>query len=162
MKPEILEKTGGARSIRDLEDEIVLAFNELQDWMDKYAFVIRMGRSLKAMDPDLKTQANAIAGCQSKVWIACEVQDGKMSFYAESDALIVKGLIALLLHVLDQQPPEVIVEAKLDFIERIGLHSNLSPSRANGLGSIIKQIKHLAERALETSSSGDYPGSYVQ
>lgn len=153
MRAEILNKTGSARSIQDLQDEIVLAFSELREWMDKYEFVIRMGRALKPMNPTLKTQDNAIAGCQSKVWIACEVEDGKMHFYAESDALITKGLIALLLHVLDHQPPQVIVEAKLDFIERIGLNSNLSPSRANGLDSIIKQLKLLAARALEAESA---------
>lgn len=153
MSLKTLNETGSARSIQDLQDEIVLAFRELQEWMDKYEFVIRMGRALKPMNPALKTQDNAIAGCQSKVWIACEAKEGKLHFYAESDALITKGLIALLLHVLDHQPPRAIVEAKLDFIERIGLNSNLSPSRASGLSSIIKQIKILAERALEAESS---------
>ena len=138
------------RSLQNLQDEVVREFAGLDDWMDKYEYLIELGKSLIPMDNTFKIEANAVSGCQAKVWIAAEVKTGKMRFHAESDTLITKGIIGLLLYVLDQQPPEVIVNADLYFIDRIGLRSNLSPSRANGLASIVKQIKRLAAQAVET------------
>ncbi len=135
-------------SINDIQDDIVTTFDELDDWMDKYEYIINLGKLLEPMDPALKTQANTISGCQAKVWLYAEVNDGKMYFHADSDALITKGLIMLLLKVMDKQPPATVAETDIYFIDRVGLSSNLSPSRANGLASIIKNIKILARKAI--------------
>lgn len=118
--------------------------------MDKYEYLIQRGKSLKPMDSALKTQENAISGCQSRVWIASELNGDFISFYADSDTLITRGLIALLLDVLDRQPPDSIVNSPIYFIDRVGLRSHLSPSRANGLLSIIKHMKWLAEQRLRS------------
>ena len=135
-------------TIQDRQEEIIQMFSELDDWMDKYEYIIGLGKSLKPMDPALKTQTNLISGCQSRVWLDGAIVKGTMHLYADSDALITKGLIHLLLRVLDRQPPEAILNAELDFIDRTGLGADLSPSRAHGLASIVKQIKTLAREKI--------------
>jgi cysteine desulfuration protein SufE len=129
------------KTINDIQDKIIEEFSELDDWLDKYEYLIDLGKELNPLAADLKTEDNAIKGCQAKVWISAEMKDGKLCFFADSDALITKGLIALLLRVLNDQTPADIVNADLYFIEKVGLNSHLSPSRANGLASIVKQIK---------------------
>jgi cysteine desulfuration protein SufE len=129
------------KTINDIQDKIIEEFSELDDWLDKYEYLIDLGKELNPLAADLKTEDNAIKGCQAKVWISAEMKDGKLCFFADSDALITKGLIALLLQVLNDQTPADIVNADLYFIEKVGLNSHLSPSRANGLASIVKQIK---------------------
>jgi cysteine desulfuration protein SufE len=128
-------------TINVIQDKIIEEFSELDDWLDKYEYLIDLGKELNPLAADLKTEDNAIKGCQAKVWISAEMKDGKLCFFADSDALITKGLIALLLRVLNDQTPADIVNADLYFIEKVGLNSHLSPSRANGLASIVKQIK---------------------
>lgn len=128
-------------TINVIQGKIIEEFSELDDWLDKYEYLIDLGKELNPLAADLKTEDNAIKGCQAKVWISAEMKDGKLCFFADSDALITKGLIALLLRVLNDQTPADIVNADLYFIEKVGLNSHLSPSRANGLASIVKQIK---------------------
>jgi len=128
-------------TINVIQDKIIEEFSELDDWLDKYEYLIDLGKELNPLAADLKTEDNAIKGCQAKVWISAEMKDGKLCFFADSDALITKGLVALLLRVLNDQTPADIVNADLYFIEKVGLNSHLSPSRANGLASIVKQIK---------------------
>lgn len=126
------------------QEDIVQLFRQLDDWMDKYDYLIGLGKRLPPMDAALKNDANAISGCQSKVWMTADIRDDKVYYLIDSDALITKGLIGLLLQVLDRESPRAIADADLFFIERIGLHSHLSPARANGLGSIVKHMKHIA------------------
>jgi cysteine desulfuration protein SufE len=130
--------------IVERQEDIVHLFRQLGDWMDKYEYLIGLGKRLPPMDVSLKNDANAISGCQSKVWMTADIQDDKVFYLIDSDALITKGLIGLLLQVLDQESPRAIADADLFFIERIGLHSHLSPARANGLGSIVKHMKYIA------------------
>jgi cysteine desulfuration protein SufE len=124
-----------------IQDEIIAEFSNLGDWIDKYEHLIQLGRGLKPLPAELKTEENAIKGCQARVWVSAELEDGKLSIHADSDALITRGLIALLLRALNQQAPRDIVNSDLYFIDKIGLSSHLSPSRANGLASIVKHIK---------------------
>jgi cysteine desulfuration protein SufE len=131
------------KRINDIEDKIIEEFSMLDDWIDKYEHLIDIGKKLSPLDGQLKTEDNSIKGCQAKVWISAELKDGKVCFFADSDALITKGLIALLLRVLNNQTPEDIVKSDLYFIDKIGLSSHLSPSRANGLASIVKHMKWL-------------------
>lgn len=131
------------KRINDIEDKIIEEFSMLDDWIDKYEYLIDIGKKLSPLDGQLKTEDNLIKGCQAKVWISAELKDGKVCFFADSDALITKGLIALLLRVLNNQTPEDIVNSDLYFIDKIGLSSHLSPSRANGLASIVKHMKWL-------------------
>lgn len=144
----MLEST---RDIKVIQDQLIETFAKLDDWMDKYEYLIRLGKSLAPMAAQFKTDANAVSGCQSKVWIAAEMTEGSMLFFADSDTLITKGLIGLLLSVLNSQPPEVISNTDLYFIDRIGLSTNLSPSRANGLASIVNQLKRLAAHNCKNS-----------
>jgi cysteine desulfuration protein SufE len=138
-------------TINAIQDKIIEEFSALDDWIDKYEYLINLGKELNPLAADLKTEDNAIKGCQARVWISVELKNGKMIFSADSDALITKGLIALLLRVLNNQTPEDIVNSDLYFIEKIGLSSHLSPSRANGLASIVKHIKWYGETALHST-----------
>ena len=128
-------------TINDIQDQIIEEFSIFDDWMDKYAYLIELGNGLKAVDDSVKTDQNLIKGCQSKVWIDSEYNEGKIYFIADSDAIIVKGIVALLLRTLSGQSPKDIMDAELYFIDRIGLKEHLSPTRSNGLLAMVKQMK---------------------
>ena len=128
-------------TIADIQEEIIEEFAFFDDWMQRYEYMIALGQSLPIIDPKYKTEQYIIKGCQSKVWLHAELQDGKMVLTADSDAIITKGIVALLIKVFNNQTPEAIVAAELDFIDEIGLKEHLSPTRANGLVSMVKQIK---------------------
>lgn len=128
-------------TINNIQDQIVEEFSLFNDWMDRYQQLIDMGNELKTLDPKKKTPQHLISGCQSKVWVDAELVDGKIIFAADSDAIITKGIIALLIRVLSGQSPKAILDADLYFIDRIGLKENLSPTRSNGLLAMIKQMK---------------------
>ena len=132
-------------TINQTQDEIIEEFEGLTDWMDRYAYIIDLGNTLPDFPDSLKTPENLIEGCQSRVWIeAKEETDGRLLFEADSDALIVKGIVALLLRVLSDHTPDEILNADLYFIDRIGLKEHLSPTRSNGLVSMVKQIRNYA------------------
>lgn len=131
-------------TINDIQDEIIEEFSTFSDWMDRYALLIELGNSLTKLDDKFKLEANLIQGCQSRVWLQAEYIYGKVVLTAESDAVIVKGIIALLIKVLSNRTPDEIINADLYFIERIGLREHLSPTRSNGLVSMIKQIRFYA------------------
>ena len=131
-------------TINDIQDEIIEEFQDLDDWMDRYQLLIDMGSEQEPLDEKYKTEQNLIDGCQSRVWLQAEFVEGRVRFMAESDALIVKGIVALLIRVLDNQTPEDILSADLYFIERIGLSEHLSPTRSNGLLAMLKQMKMYA------------------
>ncbi len=131
-------------NINDIQDEIIGEFEELDDWMDRYQLLIDLGNDLEPLDERYKTEQNLIDGCQSRVWVQCDFSEGRLHFQAESDALIVKGIIALLIRVLDNHTPQEILAADLYFIERIGLREHLSPTRSNGLLAMVKQIRAYA------------------
>lgn len=131
-------------SINDIQDEVVEQFADFDDWMDKYQMLIDLGNDLDALDDRYKTEQNLIDGCQSRVWLQCDEKDGLLLFTADSDALIVKGIIALLLRVVSGHTPQEILDADLYFIERIGLREHLSPTRSNGLLAMVKQVKAYA------------------
>ena len=131
-------------SINELQDEVIETFSDLTDWMDKYQMLIDLGNELEVLDEKYKTENNLIDGCQSRVWIQCDHIDGKLVFTADSDALIVKGIIALLIGVLSGHSPKEIIDCELYFVEEIGLKDHLSPTRSNGLLAIIKQIRAYA------------------
>lgn len=131
-------------TINEAQDEVVEEFADLDDWMDKYQMLIDLGNDLEPLDPKYKTDQNLIDGCQSRVWLQCNYEDGKLVFSAESDALIVKGIIALLIQVLSGHTAKEIADADLYFIDRIGLKDHLSPTRSNGLLAMIKQIRMYA------------------
>ena len=128
-------------TINELQDEIIAEFSEVDDWMDRYGMIIDLGNSLPAIDTKYKTPEHLIEGCQSRVWLNAEVEDGKVIFTADSDAIIVKGIIALLIRVLNGHTPEEILNAELYFIDKIGLAENLSPTRSNGLVAMVKQMR---------------------
>lgn len=128
-------------SVIDIENQIIEEFCLFDDWMDKYNYLIEMGRSCPMIDDRNKIESNLINGCQSKVWLSAEVIDGKIIFKADSDAVITKGIASLLIRVLSGQTPDDILDAKLDFVDEIGLKEHLSPTRSNGLVSMIKQMK---------------------
>jgi len=128
-------------NIEEVQQEIISEFSAYEDWMDKYSFLIELGNNLPPMDEKYKTEQNIIRGCQSQVWINAEFHDGKIRFQGESDALIVKGLVALMLRVVNDQSPADIIHADFHFIDLIGLKEHLSPTRSNGLLAMIKQIK---------------------
>ena len=132
------------KSINELQNEIIDEFLELDDWMDRYQLLIDMGGELEPMDDSMKTEQNLIDGCQSRVWINADCIDGRLVMTAESDALIVKGIIALLLRVLNNQTPRDILDSELYFIDRIGLRDHLSPTRSNGLLAMVKRIHDYA------------------
>ncbi len=131
-------------TINEIQDEIIEEFEGLDDWMDRYQMLIDLGGELNDFDEKYKTEQNLIDGCQSRVWVQCDYVDGRLRFQAESDALIVKGIIALLIRVLDNHTPQEILDADLYFIERIGLREHLSPTRSNGLLAMVKQIRAYA------------------
>lgn len=133
-----------AQTINELQDAVIEEFSDFDDWMDKYQMLIDLGNDLEPFDEKYKTEQNLIDGCQSRVWLQCDDVDGKLVFTADSDALIVKGIIALLVRVLSGQTPKDILDADLYFIDRIGLREHLSPTRSNGLLAMIKQIKAYA------------------
>lgn len=132
------------KTINELQDEVVEEFSDFDDWMDKYQMLIDLGNELKPLDEKYKTEQNLIDGCQSRVWLQCDLVDGKLVFTADSDALIVKGIIALLIQVLSGHTPKEILDADLYFIDKIGLRDHLSPTRSNGLLAMAKQIKAYA------------------
>ena len=131
-------------TINEIQDEIIEEFSGFDDWMDKYQLLIDLGNEQEPLDEKYKTEQNLIDGCQSRVWLQADLVDGKIHFSAESDALIVKGIVALLIRVLSDQTPQDILDADLYFIEQIGLKEHLSPTRSNGLLAMVKQIKMYA------------------
>ena len=131
-------------TIAEIEKEIVDEFAVFDDWMDKYAYLIEIGSGLEGMDEQYKTEEHLIKGCQSRVWFHAEMKDGLLFFTADSDAIITKGIAGLLLRVFSGQKPEDIVQADLKFVDEIGLTQHLSPTRSNGLLSMIKQIRMYA------------------
>lgn len=131
-------------TIDELQNEVIEQFADFDDWMDRYQLLIDLGNDLEPLDERYKTEQNLIDGCQSRVWLQCEEREGKLWFSADSDALIVKGIIALLIHVLSGQSAKDILDADLYFIEQIGLREHLSPTRSNGLLAMVKQIKAYA------------------
>ena len=131
-------------TINDVQDEVIEEFEDFTDWMDKYQMLIDLGNELVPLDEKYKNDSNLIDGCQSRVWVQCDYADRKLRFTAESDALIVKGIIALLIRVLSDHTPDEILNADLYFVDRIGLKDHLSPTRSNGLLSMIKQIRMYA------------------
>ena len=128
-------------TISEIESEIIEEFSMFDDWMEKYEHLIELGKDLPIIRDDHKTEENIIKGCQSRVWLNAENENGKISYTADSDAIITKGIIALLIRVLNNQDPKEIVDAKLGFIDQIGLKEHLSPTRSNGLVSMVKQMK---------------------
>lgn len=134
-------------TIEQIEDQVADEFSVFDDWADKYEYIIDIGKNLPVMDETQKTDANKVSGCQSQVWLTAEMKDGKLYYAADSDAIITKGLIALLIRVLSGQAPEEIYDAKLGFLERIGMKEHLSPTRSNGLISMIAHMKKYAEKA---------------
>lgn len=131
-------------SINDIQNEIIDEFAMFDDWMQRYEYMIELGKSLPLIDEQYKTDDHLIKGCQSKVWLHAEVNDGKVNFTADSDAIITKGIVAILIRVFSNQSPKDIIDADTHFIDEIGLKEHLSPTRANGLVSMIKQIKMYA------------------
>ncbi len=130
--------------ISNIQNEIVEEFDIFDTWMDKYEYLIELGKSVPKINEENKKEENIIKGCQSKVWLHAEKQDGLVRFYADSDAIITKGIISLLIRTFSNQKPEDIINASLDFIDDIGLRQHLSPNRANGLNNMIKKIKFYA------------------
>jgi cysteine desulfuration protein SufE len=128
-------------SIAEKEQTIIDDFAIYDDWMDKYEYIIELGKDLPLIDEAKKSEDRLIKGCQSRVWLDAEKKDGKMYFAADSDAIITKGIIALLIRVLNEEKPEDIAQAQLSFIKEIGLQEHLSPTRSNGLVSMVKQMK---------------------
>ena len=131
-------------TINEIQDEVIEEFSSFTDWMDKYQLLIDLGNELEPLDEKYKTESNLIDGCQSRVWLQADLIDGKMVLQAESDALIVKGIVALLIRVLSGHSPQEVLHADLYFIEQIGLKEHLSPTRSNGLLAMLKQIKMYA------------------
>ena len=131
-------------TINEAQNEVVEEFEDFTDWMDKYQMLIDLGNELNALNDKYKNDSNLIDGCQSRVWLQCDLVDGKLQFTADSDALIVKGIIALLIQVLSGHTPNEILDADLYFIDKIGLKEHLSPTRSNGLLAMVKQIKAYA------------------
>ena len=131
-------------TINELQDEVIEEFSDFTDWMDTYQLLIDLGNEQPPLDERYKTESNLLDGCQSRVWLQADLVDGKIMLTAESDALIVKGIIALLIRVLNGHTPQEILDADLYFIERIGLRDHLSPTRSNGLLAMVKQIRMYA------------------
>ena len=131
-------------SIQEVQNEIVEEFSMFEDWMQRYEYIIELGKSLPLIDERYKTEDNIIQGCQSKVWVHGEQNNDKIVFTADSDAILTKGIIAILIRAFSNQKPSDILEANTDFIDEIGLKEHLSPTRANGLVSMIKEIKMYA------------------
>lgn len=128
-------------TINELQDEVIEEFSDFDDWMDKYALLIDLGNSLPPLDEKYKTESNLIEGCQSRVWLQADYSDGKIHFQGESDAVIVKGIVSLLIKILSDHSPQEILDTDLYFIEKIGLKEHLSPTRSNGLVAMVKQMR---------------------
>lgn len=128
-------------TIDQRQDEIVAEFSDIEDWMDRYAYIIDLGNALQPIDESLKDPQHLIEGCQSRVWLNAELKDGKVHYTADSDAIIVKGIISLLVDVLNDHTPKEILDANLYFIDDIGLSTHLSPTRSNGLVAMVKQMR---------------------
>ena len=140
-------------TINEKQDEIIAEMSELDDWMDRYAYIIDLGNSLPPIAEEYKTLQNLIEGCQSRVWLHADMNgDGRVEFTADSDAIIVKGIISMLIEVLSGHAPKEILDADLYFIDRIGLSEHLSPTRSNGLLAMVKQIKMYALAYEEIAS----------
>lgn len=141
-------------TINEIQDNVIEEFSVFDDWMDKYALLIDMGNSLPALDEKYKTESNLIEGCQSRVWLQADYVDGKIIFQGESDAVIVKGIVSLLIQVLSGHTPQEILDSELYFIEQVGLKEHLSPTRSNGLVAMVKQMRlyAMAFRAKEMES----------
>jgi len=131
-------------NIKEIQNEIVSEFSMFDDWMERYEYIIELGKGLPIIDEQFKTEDNIIKGCQSKVWVHAEEKDGKVVFSADSDAILTKGIIAILIRAFSNQTPAAILEANTDFVDEIGLKEHLSATRANGLVSMIKKIKMYA------------------
>ncbi|WP_255554184.1 SufE family protein [Mesonia aestuariivivens] len=131
-------------NIKEIQEEIVEEFEMFDDWMQRYEYMIELGKSLPLIDEQYKTEENIIKGCQSRVWVHADMQDDKVVFTADSDAIITKGIIAILIRAFSNQKPQAILDADTQFIDEIGLKEHLSPTRANGLVSMIKQLKMYA------------------
>ena len=144
-------------TVNEIQDEIIEEFSDLSDWMDRYAYIIDLGNTLPEFPEAEKTPQNLIEGCQSRVWItAHRREDGTIEFHADSDAMIVKGIVSLLLKVLNHQTPDAILNSDLYFIDKIGLSAHLSPTRSNGLLAMVKQMKNYARafKMLDSASEG--------
>lgn len=153
------------KSIPDIENEIVEEFSLFDSWDDKYEYIIDMGKKLPVLEDQYKLDENKVKGCQSTVWLVADYKDGKIYFKADSDAIIVKGLISMLIRVLSEHTPEEIIQANLGFIQKIGMTTHLAQTRSNGLLSMVKQMKNFAlaykiknsmphgERSAETKSN---------
>ena len=128
-------------TIQEIEQQIIDEFANFEDWLDKYAYIIDLGKDCPAIEEKDKTEQNLIKGCQSRVWLSCEERDGRLYFRADSDAVITRGIITLLIRALDGQAPQDILDADLAFLDTIGLKEHLSPTRSNGLTSMVKQIR---------------------
>lgn len=139
-----MNKTQKTMTINEIQDEIIEEFCELDDWMDRYQLLIELGEEQEPLPEADKTEQNLIDGCQSRVWIVCEEHDGLLDFRAESDALIVKGIVSLVIRAVTHHTPQEILDNELYFIERIGLTEHLSPTRSNGLLAMIKQVRMYA------------------
>ena len=131
-------------TINEIQDQIIADFSQFDDWMDKYALLIDLGNSLEPLDEKFKIPQNIIEGCQSRVWLNASMADGKVIYEGESDAVLVKGIVSLLIQVLSGHTPEEIVDTELYFIDKIGLKEHLSPTRSNGLLAMVKQMKMYA------------------
>ena len=140
------------KTINEIQDEIIDEFEGFEDWMDKYSLIMDMASTLSPLAEEYKNDQNLIEGCQSRVWLHAEYIDGKITFKADSDALIVKGIVAMLINTLSGHSPKEILDCDLYFIEKIGLKENLSPTRSNGLASMVKQMK-LYALAYETKNN---------
>lgn len=145
--------TMDVKTINETQDEIIEEFLDFDDWMDRYQLLIDLGSEQEPLDDKYKTEQNLIDGCQSRVWLQADLVDGRIHFQAESDALIVKGIVTLLVRVLSDHTPQEILDADLYFIERIGLREHLSPTRSNGLLAMLRQMKMyaLAFKAVQGS-----------
>ena len=131
-------------SIKDIQNEIIDEFSLFEDWMQKYEYLIELGKSIKPIKEENKIDSNLIKGCQSKLWLHAEFNKGKMVYTADSEAIITKGIAAILLRVFSNQTPNDIINSNVDYIDKIGLKEHLSPTRANGLMSLVKQLKYYA------------------
>ena len=128
-------------TIAQIQTEIIAEFDFFEDWMERYEYIIELGKSIPLLEEKHKTTVNLIEGCQSQAWLHAEKKEGKIIYYADADAILAKGVVALLLRVYSNQTPEDILNTEVDFIDKIGLKENLSPTRANGLVAMVKQIK---------------------
>lgn len=142
------------KNIQEIQDRIVREFELLQDWQERYKYIIKLGDKLEPLEEEAKTEDNLVKGCQSQVWLTAEMNDGKVVYKADSDAAITKGLVSLMVRFYSGQEPDVIINTKPEFIDKIGMANHLSPTRANGLASMVKQMKiyAMAFKAQKTLS----------